>query len=83
MGLPWRWVLPLPDGTIAAADRQNVAYMYSGILADVPAVDPPGVILRTVHLRFTDPVAVTLTYNDPSTTHLRFTDPGTVTVEAP
>ena len=57
--------------------------LYGSFSGKVEVVAVPGVILRTVHLRFTDPVAVTMTYNDPSTTHLRFTDPGTVTVEAP
>jgi hypothetical protein len=33
VGLPWRGQLPLPDGAIAQADRQQVAYMYPGILA--------------------------------------------------
>ncbi len=30
---PWRMVLPPPDGTISAGDRQAVALLYSGILA--------------------------------------------------
>jgi hypothetical protein len=29
---PWRSILPLPD-TIDQADRQQVTFMYSGILA--------------------------------------------------
>lgn len=29
----WRHMLPAPDGTIAQADRQAVALMYSGIAA--------------------------------------------------
>lgn len=30
---PWRGILPLPDGTVHQADRQVVAFMYSGISA--------------------------------------------------
>lgn len=33
VGSPWRAFLPLPDGTIAAADRQVIPFVYSGILA--------------------------------------------------
>lgn len=33
VGNPWRNVLPIPDGTIGAADRQIVVRLYSGILA--------------------------------------------------
>lgn len=33
VGSPWRQTLPLP-GTIAQGDRQQLARMYSGILAD-------------------------------------------------
>jgi hypothetical protein len=32
---PWRSVLPLPDGTIDADDRQVVSLLYSGVLAGV------------------------------------------------
>ena len=34
VGSPWRSTLPVPDGTIAAADRLQLAYLYSGIAAD-------------------------------------------------
>lgn len=34
---PWRCQWPTPDGTIAAGDRQEIAFMYSGIAADPPA----------------------------------------------
>ena len=33
VGVPWRGVLPLPDGTVSQADRQQVATFYAGILA--------------------------------------------------
>jgi hypothetical protein len=33
VGLPWRGILPFPDGTIDQADRQHIAFLYSGILA--------------------------------------------------
>lgn len=36
---PWRCRLPIPDGTIGQADRQQSAYAYSGILAG-EAVSP-------------------------------------------
>lgn len=41
---PWRGILPLPDGSVDAEDRQVVPFHYSGILADdsgpvVAAVD--------------------------------------------
>lgn len=32
-GCPWRGILPIPDGTVEAADRQVVPYLYAGILA--------------------------------------------------
>ena len=31
--LPWRWMLPAPDGTITSSDRQQVAGIYAGIAA--------------------------------------------------
>src|SRR3972149_6776371 len=33
VGLPWRGLLPLPDGAITQADRQQAAAWYAGILA--------------------------------------------------
>lgn len=33
VSLPWRTALPLPDGTVDAADRPIVVHMYSGISA--------------------------------------------------
>ena len=33
--LPWRGLLPLPDGSLDQGDRQHAADMYSGILASV------------------------------------------------
>ena len=36
--LPWRGMLPTPDGTVVLADRQTLALHYSGILAG----EPPG-----------------------------------------
>jgi hypothetical protein len=36
---PWRSVLPLPDGTIDADDRQVVSLLYSGVLAGVGVPD--------------------------------------------
>ena len=47
IGLPWRGLLPEPDGTIDQADRQQVALVYVGILAGEPVVivpEPPAVI---------------------------------------
>lgn len=34
--MPWRGIASLPDGAIAARDRQVVALLYSGILANAP-----------------------------------------------
>ena len=33
VGLPWRGLLPLPDGTVGQLDRQQVATYYAGISA--------------------------------------------------
>lgn len=37
VSLPWRNMLPDPDGTTTQADRQAVAYLYAGILAATTA----------------------------------------------
>jgi hypothetical protein len=47
VGSPWRSQLPNPDGAIAAADRQTVAFMYSGILPDVAANNGSGTVSGT------------------------------------
>ena len=33
VSLPWRGLLPLPDGTVSQADRQQTATFYAGIAA--------------------------------------------------
>ena len=33
VSLPWRGLLPLPDGTVSQADRQQSATYYAGVLA--------------------------------------------------
>jgi hypothetical protein len=33
ISIPWRGMLPLPDGAIDQADRQHTAFMYAGITA--------------------------------------------------
>lgn len=33
VGCPWRPVLPRPDGVIGYRDKQQTAYLYSGIVA--------------------------------------------------
>lgn len=38
IGLAIRLVLPVPDASIAQADRQQVAYSYAGIRADALSV---------------------------------------------
>jgi hypothetical protein len=38
MLLPFSLAPPLPDGTIAQADRQHIALSYSGILATALAI---------------------------------------------
>ena len=39
--LPWRGLLPLPDGALNQGDRQQVAFMYRGIAADGGAPAAP------------------------------------------
>jgi len=41
VGIPWRGMLPLPDGAIDQADRQQTAFFYPGILAGAPVILPP------------------------------------------
>ena len=38
--LPWRGMLPVPDGTLVQGDRQQVALMYRGILASAAIANP-------------------------------------------
>lgn len=33
LNIPWRGMLPLPDGSLNQPDRQHVALMYRGIAA--------------------------------------------------
>lgn len=49
--MPWVIAPVLPDGTISQADRQHIAYAYSGILAIAPDVTSPG---RTYIVPFED-----------------------------
>lgn len=49
VGSPWRGILPLPDGTVAAADRQVVALHYSGILAGAAVPPDPETGSGSVH----------------------------------
>ncbi len=44
IGLGMVSVLPLADGSIGQADRQQVAHMYIGVLADAPVIVVPGSI---------------------------------------
>ena len=48
LGLSGIQTLPIPDGTVAAADRLHLLMLYSGIAADVPGVDvfSPGPRIR-------------------------------------
>jgi hypothetical protein len=46
--LPGRVALPIPDGTIAQADRQTIALMYSGILASSGVTYVPRLLLLGV-----------------------------------
>jgi hypothetical protein len=43
VGLPWRGMLPAPDGAIDAQDRLHVAWLYAGIAAE--EIEPPAFIL--------------------------------------
>ena len=42
VSLPWRGLLPLPDGSLNQGDRQHTAYMYRGILASSGTPAPVG-----------------------------------------
>jgi hypothetical protein len=46
--IPGRVALPIPDGTIAQADRQTIALMYSGILASSGFTYVPRLLLLGV-----------------------------------
>lgn len=48
--LPFVLAPPLPDGTIAQADRQHIAWSYSGILATAAATIE-AVTALTLHTR--------------------------------
>lgn len=37
--MPWRAMLPAPDGAINQGDRQQVVFLYSGILAGGTVAD--------------------------------------------
>lgn len=41
VSLPWRSMLPAPDGAIDQADRQHTALLYAGILATSPTPPTP------------------------------------------
>lgn len=41
VGSPWRGLLPTPDGVIDQADRQSLAFLYSGISAAEQVAAPP------------------------------------------
>jgi hypothetical protein len=47
LGAPHRFVAPVPDGTIAQADRQQFLYGYPGILWDEPDADDPRTVTGT------------------------------------
>lgn len=47
--LPWfRRFIPLPDGTISQGDKQSLAFVYSGIDADI--VPQPPFLSRTARV---------------------------------
>ncbi len=55
IALAVRLVLPVPDGTIDQADRQQVAYSYAGILANPAIVGPAEIVsLRFDFMRVVD-----------------------------
>jgi hypothetical protein len=49
---PWRFVLPNPDGAIGQGDRQQLAFVYVGILSAEPDEPVEPEVLRP-------PIAVT------------------------
>lgn len=44
-------VLPAPDATIDAADRQQVAFSYAGLLAGNPVVAPSDIVSLAANIR--------------------------------
>jgi len=42
VSLPWRGLLPLPDGALNQGDRQHVGLMYRGIPAAAAAAPAAG-----------------------------------------
>ena len=38
LGMPWRGVLPSPDGTLTASDRYVLSGLYSGLVAAAPTL---------------------------------------------
>jgi len=76
-GFPFGWVLPVPDGTVAQADRQHLLGYYGGIVAEEAAVDTVESATGSTRL----PVTVTVSSRKMTVTQgARF--PVTVTVGA-
>jgi hypothetical protein len=38
IGSPWRGIIPIPDGTIEAADRQTFIYLGGAVTAEGPPI---------------------------------------------
>lgn len=53
VGCPWRGILLDPSGTVTQADRQTIAYFYSGILAE-ELVEPAVIIARLIPTDYYD-----------------------------
>jgi len=51
IGLALRLVLPIPDATIDAADRSQVAYSYAGIQVSNPIIGPVDLVHLEASIR--------------------------------
>lgn len=74
--VPWRGLLPLADGAIGQADRQQVALAYPGILATDIAVAQSGPFTLTI----SDVGMYTLTASDAAAHSVTISDAGGYTV---
>lgn len=57
VGVPHRGLLPLPDGTVAAADWVQTARFYAGIQPAEPAIENPA--RRRFHAFWAIPIGPT------------------------
>jgi len=51
LGIPWRGLMPEPDGTIGTADRAHFLTLYAGIALDLPSAVIYTILSAAVALR--------------------------------